>query len=54
MDNEIEFPIGKYKRQKICECTDLKYLLWYDESIRSTPGVRRAVYNQINNLTKKK
>lgn len=52
-ENTITFPMGKYKNQEIFRCSDIEYLKWYQEKISSHPGVRRAVFDRINELTKK-
>ncbi len=53
MSDNATFPIGGLKGTPISECDDLEYLQWYDKSIKSTPGVRRAVFERIQELTKK-
>jgi len=50
---EIEFPRGKFSRQKIYDVTDKDYLKWWLTNNNPSPFVKQALENRIGVLEKK-
>jgi hypothetical protein len=51
---EHEFPIGKFKGERISECTNLNYLEWMFETLKLDDKTRQVIGLRIYYLTSPK